>query len=80
MKLEDLTKRVSQMTSAELEDFVQQMRHNKFVARPAKVKREEEVEKKIKRKKATALESLLDGMSDEQKAALIAQLTSGEQP
>ena len=74
MKLSDLTKRISTMSEAELLAHVEGIRHNKYVARPAKAKREEEVEKKVTRKRTSEIDKLLDSMSDEDKAALLKQL------
>lgn len=74
MKLTDLIKDVGQMTEEELLEHVRQMRHNKYVAKPAKQKHIADVEKKETNKGLRSVSSLLAGMTEEQKAELIKQL------
>lgn len=77
MRLSDLTKDISNMSEEELKAHVQQIRHNKYVAKPAVKKREADVEKKEKNKGIRTLGDMLAGLSEEEKAKLIKQLEEG---
>lgn len=50
MKLGDLVKRISQMSETELADFIREMRHNRFVERPAAKQRERRQSRGVVRK------------------------------
>lgn len=74
MRLEDLVKPIDQMSDAELQEMLKQIRHNRKVLRPAKQKHAERAEKKETRKKTNKIEDLVKGMTPEARAALVAQL------
>ena len=78
MKLNDITKNLSDMTEDELRAHVQHIRHTKYVAKPAKAKRVQETVKKETRQKTTTLDKSLNVMSDAEKQQLILMLESGE--
>ena len=79
MKLQDITKDLSRMTDDELREHVKYIRHNKYVAKPAKAKRTQEFENKETRKKVSTIDKLLANMSDDEKAQLLLSLEQGEE-
>lgn len=78
MKLVDLQKPLSEMTTEELLERVRQIRHNRFVERPAAKKRVDDAEKaegrRETKKAGTKVDKLLAGMSTEQIEALLKKL------
>lgn len=74
-QLKDLgIKLIRDMSTEELLEKVKEIRKNKLVTRPAHQKKvKQESDKKV-RKVSKGLSSLLDGMTEEEKAALIKQL------
>jgi len=77
MKLADLVKPISEQTEEELLERLRQVRHNRFVERPAaKKKAAKEAAEKTPRKKATSTEALLANLSEADRDALIAKLTA----
>ena len=78
MKLSDITKNLSDMTDEELREHVKHIRHVKYIAKPAKQKHVDDAVKKTTRKKVSSAEKLIDGLSEEEKAQLILQLSGGE--
>jgi len=70
-RLRDLVKNVSNMTPDQLVAHVQEIRHNKYVAKPAVAKRAADVVKKEKNTAIRQTNSLLDDMTPEQKAELL---------
>lgn len=78
MQLRDLVKNVATMTDEELQEHVRAMRHNKYVARPAAAKRRADEKKKVTRKTTSSIDKVINKMSAEDRAALIAELMKGE--
>jgi len=74
MRLEDLTKNLSNMTDDELREHVRQIRHNKNVVKPASAKRVAEVVKKESNQKASKVNKMLDSMSESEKRQLLLML------
>lgn len=77
MQLKDLTKRVTEMSDEQLKAHIQEIRHNKYVAKPAVQKRKADIVKKEHNRQTSTVNKLVGGMSDAEKAALI-QLLGGE--
>ena len=63
MKLKDITKNLSDMSEDELRAHVVHVRHNKYVAKPARAKHISDAEKPEKRKRVGAVNKLIDSMS-----------------
>jgi len=78
MRLSDLTKNLSNMSEDELREHVRQMRHNKNVAKPAREKRIQEVEKKESKHRTSKIDKVVAGMSTIEKAQLLLLLEGGE--
>lgn len=78
MKLSDLKQQLSSMSVEQLQQHIENIRHNKYVAKPAKAKREQDVVKKEVRKKASAVDKLIAGMSEAERLDLLKQLGLGE--
>lgn len=74
MKISGLVKTIDQMSDAELLERVRQIRHNRETIRPAAVKHIERAETKTSRKKVSSVEKLLEGLTDAERANLLAQL------
>lgn len=74
MQMKDLVKPIDAMTEDELMDHLRAVRHRRSVERPAQRAHIERAEKKESKSKMSAIDKLLDGMSDEDKAKLLAQL------
>ena len=74
MQMKDLIKPIDQMTEDELMEHLRQVRHRRSVERPAQRAHIERAEKKESKGRMSALDKLLAGMSDEDKAKLLAQL------
>lgn len=74
MQLKDLVKPIDQMDEDELMAHLRQVRHRRSVERPAQRAHIERAEKKESKTRMSALDKLLAGMSDEDKAKLLAQL------
>lgn len=77
MKLTDLIKNVSGMTDDELRQHVENIRHNKYVAKPAVKKRVQDEEKKERNTTTRSANKLIENMTDEQKAELLKKLMEG---
>lgn len=72
--MSDLIKPIDQQSDEELLARLQQVRHNREVVRPAAVNIVAKVEKKASAKRTGAVGKLLEGMSPEEREALIKQL------
>ena len=79
MQLKDLVKPLDQMSDEELLARLREVRHNREVVRAARVKHVERAETKVSRGKVSAVEKLLAGLSETEKASLLAQLEQGDQ-
>lgn len=77
MKLKDLRKQISDMTEDELREHVRQIRHNKYVAKPAKAKHIADAVKVEKRQQASKVDKAIARMSDEEKQQLLLLLEGG---
>lgn len=80
MRLKDLTKDISTMTDEELTAHIKEIRNNKYVAKPAVVKRT--VTEPAKQEHNTAVRKvnkLVDGMTAEQQLQLLKLLEEGGQ-
>lgn len=74
MKLSDLIKPIDQCTDEELLERLREIKHNRFVERPAVKAREEKAERQERKKgarKAASIESMVEGMSEAQRLELI---------
>ncbi len=78
MQLKNLTTTLSQMTDEQLLEKLRVVRTNREVIRAAVKKRTERVEKKASRGRVSATTKLLEGLSDDERQALIKQLQEGE--
>ena len=74
MKLADITKNLSDMTDEELREHVKHIRHNKYVAKPARAKHVADAEKVVKRQRVSKVDKLLAGMTDEDRQQLLLTL------
>ncbi len=74
MQLKDLVKPISEMSDEELHEHLRQIRHRRQVERPAAKARVERVERKESRGRLSALDKLLEGLSDQEKAQLLLNL------
>jgi len=74
MKLKDITKDLRDMTDEELRAHIAHIRHNKYVARPAKAKHISDVQKPEKKKRVSAVNKLINGMSDDERQQLLLML------
>lgn len=74
MQLHDLIKPIDQMTDEELLERLRQSRANRTIVRPAKQARAKRAAKKGAVTRINKVENLLEGLSEEEKQALIAQL------
>ena len=71
MQTIDIIKPISQMTDEELMEKLRTVRHNREVSRPVARKKAEVAEKKTTRKKISAIDKVVDTMTDEEKRKLI---------
>ena len=78
MRLNQLVKPISEMSDDELLTRLREVRRNREVVRPAAKQIVERVEKKASNKKLAGIQGLLEGMSPEDKAALLKQLEADE--
>lgn len=82
MKLSDLQKPLAEQTDEELIERLRRIRHNRHVERPAVKKREEKADaitgRRAAKKAGSSMDKMLAGLTDEQRLALIAQLTGGQ--
>lgn len=78
MQLGDLVKPISQMSDEELIEHLRQIKQRRTVERPAHRAHVERAEKKVSRAKGKKVTSLLDSLSESERAALIEQLQQGE--
>lgn len=78
MKLSDLVKPIGEQSEEELIERLRQIRHNRFVERPAAKKKaaKEAASKTPRAKAAPSVEKMLAGLSDAERDALIAKLTA----
>lgn len=74
MRLTDLVKPIDECTEEELLERLRRVRHNREVARPVAVAKVARAEKKSSGKRMSALEKLVAGMSEADRAKLIDSL------
>lgn len=74
MQLHDLVKPIDQCTDEELLARLQTIRHNRSVARPAAKSHAKRRAKKGQVTRLNKVESLLSGLSDEQRQQLLLEL------
>ena len=74
MQLNDITKHISNMTEEELLEHIRYIRHNKYKAKPAVAKRIQDVEKKTVKHRTSAVNRLINGMSDTDRLELLKKL------
>ncbi len=74
MQLTDLYKPLDQMTDEELKERLQQIRHNRTVARPAAKAREKKASSKGSVTRVNKLHAMMAAMSPEDKAQLLLDL------
>ena len=77
MQLNDLIKPIDQCTDEELLERLRMIRNNRNTIRPAGQARVKRAAKKGSQGRVSKVESMIDGMTEEQKQQLILQL-SGE--
>lgn len=78
MKLDNVTKDLRNMSDQELREHVKHVRHNKYVARPAKAKHAADITKVEKRQAGSKINKVIDAMSDNEKQQLILLLGGSE--
>ena len=66
------------MTDEELLARLQEIRHRRSIERPAAKARVERAEKKETRKRMSALDKLLEGLSEDERALLMQELEQGQ--
>lgn len=71
MKLSDQTKRISEMTDEQLREHVRNIRHNKYVAKPAKVKHIEDAHKAVRNTVTRNTNKAIEKLSPAEKLKLI---------
>lgn len=76
-RLSDLTKNLSNMSEQDLMAHVQNIRHNKYIAKPAVKKRQADVEKAEKNTQVRGANKAIAKMSEAEKLALL-KLLEGE--
>ena len=74
MQLKDLVKNIQNMTDEELQEHVREMRHNKYVARPAAAKRRANERKKVTKPIGKRIDKIVDSLDADARAALIKEL------
>jgi hypothetical protein len=74
MRLTDLVKPIDECTEEELLERLRRVRHNREVARPVAAAKVARAEKKSSGKRISALEKLVAGMSEADRAKLIDSL------
>ncbi len=78
MQLRNLVKPIDQMSDDELREHVRGIRHRRETVRPAAKRIVEKAVKKVTQARVKKTAGLLDGMSEEDKAKLIALLGGSE--
>lgn len=78
MQMKDLVKTLSEMTDEEILERIRQQRQNRTIVRPAHRAHVERAQVKTKRAASKKLTNLFEGMSPEDRAALIKQLEEGD--
>ena len=78
MQLGDLVKPIEKMTDDELLEHLRAIKHRRTVERPAHQAHVERAEKKESRGKLKKAGSLIENLSEEERQALIAQLSQEE--
>lgn len=79
MQLSDLVKPIDQMTDEELMERLRTVRANRTTVRPAAQARAKRTAKKGMVTRLNKVDTLVDGMTEEQKQELIRQLMEGAQ-
>jgi len=77
MKLSDQTKRISAMSDDELREHVRNIRHNKYVAKPAKAKHIEDAHKAKRNTTTRNTNKAIEKLSPAEKLKLIEMLKAG---
>lgn len=77
MQLSNLIKPLDKMPDDELLEKLRAVRHNREIARPVARRRAANVAKKESRARSGRIEKLLVGLSEEERNALIEQLSQG---
>lgn len=77
MQLNDLVKPIEQMTDEELLERLRVIRNNRNTVRPAGQARAKRAAKKGTQARVKKVESMIDGLTEEQKQQLILELTGG---
>ena len=75
MQIRDLVKPLDQMSDAELHEHIRAMRHRRETLRPVAKAKAARVEKKAAQTQTKKVTSLLAALSEEERAALIQQLS-----
>lgn len=78
MDLSKPVKTIEQMSDEELLERLKELRHRREVVKPAAAAHRQKAAKKGMQTRITGVEKLLAGMSEEDRAALIASLEAGE--
>ena len=79
MRLGQLIKPIEEQTDTELLERLQQIRHNREIARPVSQAITRRSEKKESNKRQGNLQKMLEGFSPEEREALIKQLEEGQE-
>jgi hypothetical protein len=73
----DLIKTIDQCSDEELLERLRKVRHNREVARPVAVRKTAKVETKTARKRVSAVDKVVDTMSESERQKLIELLLAG---
>lgn len=77
MNLADIVKPIDRMTDEELLERLREIRHRRSIERPAAKAIVDRAERKATRGKLSAIDKLLAGLSEEDRARLLEQLEGG---
>ena len=75
MQLQNLVRTLDSMSDDELLERLRTVRHSREVGRPTARKRADAPERKASKARVSATTKLLDGLSDEERQALIERLS-----
>jgi len=78
VQIHNLVKSLDQLSDDELLERLRQVRHNREVARPVAKRKAATAAKKETVARTKKMSKLLDGLSDDDRAKLIEQLSEGE--
>ncbi len=77
--LRDLVTSITDMDSEDIAEVIKGIRHNKMIAKPAAQRRARKAETNRRKQTKSKMDKLLAGMSEEERAALIAMLEDSDE-